>query len=53
MEKTKGEKIAVLEMRKHIAWYLHGFYDSARIRASIFKTQSKEEVINILEKALI
>jgi tRNA-dihydrouridine synthase len=53
MEKTKGEKIAVLEMRKHIAWYLHGFYDSARIRASIFKTQSKKEVMNILEKALI
>ena len=53
MEKIKGEKIAVLEMRKHIAWYLHGFYGSAKIRASIFKAQDKKEVINILEKTLI
>jgi tRNA-dihydrouridine synthase len=53
MEKTKGEKIAILEMRKHIAWYLHGLYDSARLRANIFKTHNKNEIINLLEKALI
>ncbi|HHW21635.1 MAG TPA: tRNA dihydrouridine synthase DusB [Clostridiaceae bacterium] len=53
MEQYKGERTAVLEMRKHIGWYLHGFYNSARIRAQIFKTQNKEEVINILKNALI
>ncbi|MGI6084185.1 MAG: tRNA dihydrouridine synthase DusB [Acetivibrionales bacterium] len=53
MEETKGEKTAVLEMRKHISWYLHGFYDSAKLRANIFKTQNKNEIINILKKALI
>ena len=53
MEKTKGEKTAVLEMRKHIGWYLHGFYDSAKLRANIFKTQNKNEIINLLKKALI
>ena len=52
MEKTKGEKTAVLEMRKHIGWYLHGFYDSARLRANIFKTNNKKEIINLLERAL-
>jgi len=52
MEQYKGERTAVLEMRKHIGWYLHGFYNSARIRAQIFKTQNKEEVINILKNAL-
>ena len=53
MEKTKGERTAVLEMRKHIGWYLHGFYNSARLRADIFKTHNKNEIINLLEKALI
>ncbi len=52
MEQYKGERTAVLEMRKHIGWYFHGFYNSAKIRAQIFKTQSKEEVINILKGAL-
>ena len=52
MEQYKGERTAVLEMRKHIGWYFHGFYNSARIRAQIFKTQNKEEVINILKNAL-
>lgn len=52
MEQYKGEKTAVLEMRKHIGWYIHGLYNSAKLRAQIFKTQSKDEVINILKKAL-
>lgn len=52
MGQYKGEKTAVLEMRKHIGWYIHGLYNSAKLRAQIFKTQSKDEVINILKKAL-
>lgn len=52
MEQYKGEKTAILEMRKHIGWYIHGLYNSAKLRAQIFKTQSKDEVINILKKAL-
>ncbi|HHY47939.1 MAG TPA: tRNA dihydrouridine synthase DusB [Firmicutes bacterium] len=31
----KGERIAVLQMRKHLAWYLHGLRDSARVREAI------------------
>ena len=41
MENTKGERTALLEMRKHIGWYLHGIPDSARIRASIFQLLDK------------
>lgn len=52
MGQYKGEKTAILEMRKHIGWYIHGLYNSAKLRAQIFKTQSKDEVINILKKAL-
>lgn len=52
MEQYKGEKKAVLEMRKHIGWYLHGLYGSAGIRARIYKAQSKDEVTDILKNAL-
>mgnify|MGYP000846280083 CR=1 FL=1 len=52
MEATKGERSAVLQMRKHIAWYLHGLYDSAKLRAQIFKLETKHEVIETLKKTL-
>lgn len=53
MEQLKGERTAVLEMRKHIGWYLHGFHDSAKLRAQIFQTQNKEEIFKLLKKTLI
>lgn len=40
-----GEYIAVREMRKHIAWYLKGLRNSARIRDEINKIESYEEVV--------
>lgn len=52
MEQFKGERKALLEMRKHIGWYLHGLYESAKIRAQIFQMQSKEEVFIALKKYL-
>lgn len=52
MEATKGHRLAVLQMRKHIGWYLHGLYDSAKLRAHIFKLQNKQEVIETLKDAL-
>lgn len=53
MEQYKGEKTAILEMRKHIGWYFHGFFDSAKLRAKIFTTRNKEEIVEILKKALL
>ncbi len=44
----KGEKVAVWEMRKHAAWYTRGLRNSARLRESINKAQSKEEIKDIL-----
>jgi len=38
MEKYKGERTAMLEMRKHVAWYLHGLPGSAKVKTEIFKT---------------
>ncbi len=44
-----GEYVAVREMRKHIAWYLKGLRNSAKVRDEINKIESYEEVVNKLE----
>ena len=44
-----GEYVAVREMRKHIAWYLKGLRNSARVRDEINKIERYEEVVNKLE----
>lgn len=45
----KNEKVAILEMRTHAAWYIKGMSDASAIKNQIFKCNSKEELINILE----
>ena len=32
------ERVAMLQMRKHIAWYMHGYRDAAMLRARINET---------------
>ena len=44
----KNEKIACLEIRNHIAWYLKGINGSNEIKNKIFKTTSIHDIINIL-----
>ena len=44
----KDEKIAVLEIRNHIGWYLKGIKNSSKIKDEIFKTKNKNDIINIL-----
>ena len=44
-----GEYVAVREMRKHLAWYIKGLKNSARIRDEINKIESYEEVVAKLD----
>ena len=46
----RGEAIAVREMRKHIAWYLHGLRGSAQIRAQLLTLTDPYEVDRRLEE---
>lgn len=46
----KPEKVAVLEMRSHIAWYLKGVEGAREIKNELFKAQIKDEIINILNE---
>lgn len=47
--KFKGEKTAMKEMRKHIAWYLKGFKNSNEIKNSINRMEDKEEIKKLLK----
>ena len=45
-----GEKLAVLQMRKHIAWYVHGMKGASRFRERINQMNSTEEVLAALRE---
>ncbi|MGI6065058.1 MAG: tRNA dihydrouridine synthase DusB [Bacillota bacterium] len=40
----KGETIGVRQMRKHLAWYIKGLGDAARIRTEINRLTQKREI---------
>lgn len=46
--KIKSEKISVLEMRSHIAWYLKGIPGSQKVKNEIFKVTTSENLKKIL-----
>ncbi len=49
MLKIKPEFIVVLEMRKHVAWYLKGVSGTQKLKAEINRTKSVEQIIQLLE----
>ncbi len=50
MIKYKGEYTGLHEMRKHVAWYTTGLYDSAKLRKKINETENYDEFIKIINK---
>ena len=50
--KIKCEKVAVLEMRSHIAWYIKGLPDCVSVENECFKATSASELKNILKSYL-
>ena len=49
----RGENVAVREMRKHIAWYLHGLPGSARIKSKLLILPTRDAVFELLEPYLL
>lgn len=45
----KPEKVAVLEMRTHGAWYLKGLPNGVSIKKKLYEIKTKEEFINTIE----
>ena len=48
LSKYKNEKLAVLEMRNHIAWYIKGLKNSSEIKNKIYKCNRIDDIISIL-----
>ena len=49
LSEQKCEKLAVLEIRNHIAWYLKGIKGSSEIKNLVYKTTNINDIITILE----
>lgn len=50
--KYKGEYTGIREMRKHAAWYMSGYKNSAKLRAKINEVESYDELCQLLEHIL-
>ncbi|RKD33866.1 tRNA dihydrouridine synthase DusB [Thermohalobacter berrensis] len=48
--KLKGERVAVKEMRKHIAWYIKGMRNATEMRRKVNTIESKEKLKEELYK---
>ena len=52
MEEYKGKKIAMLEARKHVAWYMRGLNGAAELRKMSGTVNTMDDVIEIVKKAI-
>jgi nifR3 family TIM-barrel protein len=50
--KIKPEKVVVLEMRSHVAWYIKGMPYHKEVKNLIFKASSKKDIVEILDNYL-
>ena len=48
--KIKPERVSLLEIRTHAAWYLKGIPGSKEMKLAIFKTKTKEEFLDVLNR---
>ena len=48
LENLKNEKLACLEIRNHIAWYLKGMEKSVEIKNKVYQTSSIRDIMQIL-----
>ncbi len=50
MAEDKGEHIAVLEARKHVAWYIKGMKDSAAMRQKVNTMTNLKDLLKSIEE---
>jgi len=49
----KGERTALLEARKHLAWYMKGYKNSAESRNKVNTSANYDEMLDIVAKVII
>jgi tRNA-dihydrouridine synthase len=47
----KGPKLGVLQMRKHIAWYMRGTADARALRERVNRSKTEAELLAVLDAA--
>lgn len=47
---AKNENYSFMPMRKHLGWYIRGVEGASAIRQELFKTNSVDEVREVLER---
>ena len=52
LSETKDEKIAVLEIRSHAAWYLKGIENASLIKNKIYQCNSIRDIMQVLNELL-
>ena len=50
LREIKSEKVACLEIRNHISWYLKSIPGSIKIKNKIYQSESIHDIINILNQ---
>lgn len=48
--KLKGERVGIMEMRKHAAWYLKGLRGNANVRTAINECNTRAELESLLQE---
>ena len=48
--KLKGEKIALLEMRSHAAWYIKGMKGATYVKRELAKVSNREQLVNLFKE---
>ena len=46
----KGEKVALLEMRSHAAWYIKGMKGASRVKREVSQVSHPDELIELIEE---
>lgn len=52
LEQTKPEKVVVLEIRNHVAWYLKGINNANNIKNKIYQCNNIRDIMQVLNEFL-
>ena len=50
LARERGEYTAMLQMRKHLSWYTHGFFSAAQIRNKINSVNDIDSFLELIEQ---
>lgn len=49
LENLKCEKVAILEMRNHAAWYIKGLPEATSVKKELYKCKTKDDLFTLID----